>query len=315
MKKHIAILLAGMITASALLGSCSNSGQPASEQDVSSTELQQESSPQQAETPEESSAEEEEEQAALDEPYVLVRETYTKNCIVTEYAYDENGDKTSETVTYQDKPDETLYREYTTQYQEDGSKIVTESQTMLLATGEAISNATYEYDYNPEGLLVRKAGFYDGQLDGEVTYEYDENGNLTYQSETQATSLGNAMAKKCEYDAAGNLVKETLLDSDGGVNRVYTYEYDVDGKQILQHEFNAAGEETVSYELCQWKYEYDGEGRVIEEWKEGTEHGGKHEHYEYEYDEYGNVCKKKDLTLHTTYEYQPLSLYLEGSGR
>ena len=45
----------------------------------------------------------------------------------------------------------------------------------------------------------------------------------------------------------------------------------------------------------------------IEEWKEGTEHGGKYEHYEYQYDEYGNVCKKKDLTLHTTYEYAPLS--------
>lgn len=305
MKKQVAILLTGVMMASALLGGCGSEGQQTSEQAVSGAEPQQESSLQ-AETPEESSAEEEA-QAALDEPYVLIRETYTKNGIVTEYAYDENGDKISETVSYPDKPDETLYREYTTQYQEDGSKIVTESQTMLQATGEAISNATYEYDYNPEGLLVRKAGFYDGQLDGEVTYEYDENGNLTYQSETKATSLGNAMAKKCEYDAAGNLVKETLLDSDGNVNRVYTYEYDGDGKQILQHEFNAAGEETVSYELCQWKYEYDEDGRVIQEWKEGTEHGGKFEHYEYEYDEYGNICKKKDLTLHITYEYAPLS--------
>lgn len=305
MKKQVAVLLAGVMMASALLGGCGAEGPQASEQTVSSAESQQESSLQ-AETPEESSAEEED-QAALDEPYVLIRETYTKNGIVTEYAYDENGDKISETVSYPDKPDETLYREYTTQYQEDGSKIVTESQTMLQATGEAISNATYEYDYNPEGLLVRKAGFYDGQLDGEVTYEYDENGNLTYQSETKATSLGNAMAKKCEYDAAGNLVKETLLDSDGNVNRVYTYEYDGDGKQILQHEFNAAGEETVSYELCQWKYEYDEDGRVIQEWKEGTEHGGKFEHYEYEYDEYGNICKKKHLTLHITYEYAPLS--------
>lgn len=305
MKKQVAILLTGVMMASALLGGCGSEGQQASEQAVSGAEPQQESSLQ-AETPEESSAEEEA-QAALDEPYVLVRENSTKKGIITEYAYDENGDKISETVSYPDKPDETLYREYTTQYQEDGSKIVTESQTMLQATGEAISNATYEYDYNPEGLLVRKAGFYDGQLDGEVTYEYDENGNLTYQSETKATSLGNAMAKKCEYDAAGNLVKETLLDSDGNVNRVYTYEYDGDGKQILQHEFNAAGEETVSYELCQWKYEYDEDGRVIQEWKEGTEHGGKFEHYEYEYDEYGNICKKKDLTLHITYEYAPLS--------
>ncbi len=293
MKKRIAFL-AGILMLSITLSGCGDNENPASGSAVGGIDSQTSSS-------------EGENQAASDEPYVLIRETYTKNGTVTEYAYDENGDKISETVTYPDKPDETLYREYTTRYQEDGSKIVTESQTMLQATGEAISNATYEYTYNPEGLLVRKAGFYDGQLDGEVTYEYDENGNLTYQSETKATSLGNAMAKKCEYDEAGNLVKETLLDSDGNVNRVYTYEYDADGKQILQHEFNAAGEEKLSYELCEWKYEYDEEGRVIEEWKEGTEHGGKFEHYEYEYDENGNVCKKKNLTLNTTYEYAPLS--------
>lgn len=281
MKKRIAFL-AGILMLSITLSGCGDNENPASGSAVGGIDSQTSSS-------------EGENQAASDEPYVLIRETYTKNGTVTEYAYDENGDKISETVTYPDKPDETLYREYTTRYQEDGSKIVTESQTMLQATGEAISNATYEYTYNPEGLLVRKAGFYDGQLDGEVTYEYDENGNLTYQSETKATSLGNAMAKKCEYDEAGNLVKETLLDSDGNVNRVYTYEYDADGKQILQHEFNAAGEEKLSYELCEWKYEYDEEGRVIEEWKEGTEHGGKFEHYEYEYDENGNVCKKKNL--------------------
>lgn len=293
MKKRIAFL-AGILMLSITLSGCGDNENPASEPAVGGIGSQTSSS-------------EGENQTASDEPCVLIRETYTKNGTVTEYAYDEDGDKISETVTYPDKPDETLYREYTTRYQEDGSKIVTESQTMLQATREAISNATYEYTYNPEGLLVRKAGFYDGQLDGEVTYEYDENGNLTYQSETKATSLGNAMAKKCEYDEAGNLVKETLLDSDGNVNRVYTYEYDADGKQILQHEFNAAGEEKLSYELCEWKYEYDEEGRVIEEWKEGTEHGGKFEHYEYEYDENGNVCKKKDLTLNTTYEYAPLS--------
>lgn len=304
MKKKMGIMLVGTMLIATLLTGCGSTGQPVSEQAVGSIESQKESY-QQADEQENSA--EEGNAAGLDEPYVLVREIYTKNGIVTEYAYDENGDKVSETVMYEDKPDETLYREYTTQYQEDGSKIVTESQTMLQATGEAISNATYEYNYNPEGFLVRKAGFYDGELDGEVTYEYDTNGNLIYQSETKATSLGNAMAKKCEYDESGNLVKETLLESDGNVNRVYTYEYDENGKQILQHEFNAAGEEPLSYELCEWKYEYDEEGRVIEEWKEGTEHGGKLEHYEYEYDEYGNVCKKKDLTLHTTYEYAPLS--------
>ena len=305
MKKQICMLLVGMMMVSALLGGCGHEGPQASEQAVSSAEPQQESS-QQAETPEESSAEEEA-QTALDEPYVLVRETDTKSGNVTEYAYDENGDKVSETVTYPDKPDETLYREYTTQYQEDGSKIVTESQTMLMKTGEAVSLYTYEYEYSPEGLLLRKTGFENGNLDGEILYEYDADGNLIRQSGRNAPSIGRDLTKEFEYDENGNLTKQTDLDDNGEVEGWSTFEYDENGKEIMKHVFTSTGDEPRTYELCQWKYEYDGEGRVMEEWKEGTELGGKYEHYEYEYDEYGNMCKKKDLTLHITYEYAPLS--------
>ena len=304
MKTQMAILLAGMMMVSALLGGCGSTGQPASEQAVSSAESQQESS-QQTEAPE--SSDEGENQAVLDEPYVLVRETDTKSGNVTEYAYDENGDKVSETVTYPDKPDETLSREYTTQYQDDGSKIVTESQSILVKTGEAISPYTYEYEYSPEGLLLRKTGFENGNVDGEILYEYDEVGNLIRQSGENAPSIGRDLTKEFEYDESGNLTKQIDFDDNGEVEGWSTFEYDENGKEIMKHVFTSTGDEPRTYELCQWEYEYDAEGRIIEEWKEGTEIGGKYEHDEYEYDEYGNMCKKKDLTLNTTYEYAPLS--------
>lgn len=304
MKKQVIVLLTGMMMVSVLLGGCGSKEQQASEQAVSGAESRQESS-QQAETQE--SRAEEEGKAALDEPYVLVREIYTKDGTAIEYGYDENGDKILRTVSNPDKPNETLYREYSTQYQEDGSKIVSESQTMVQATGEPISSDTFEYEYNSDGLLIRKTGFSNGEYQDEICYEYDEKENLISQSEGEPGTGVITLAKKYEYDDAGNLIKETPYDLYGEVNEYWTYEYDKDGKQILQHHFNASGEEMESYELCQWKYEYDGEGRVIEEWKEGTEHGGKYEHYEYEYDEYGNVCRKKDLGTHTTYEYAPLS--------
>ena len=48
-------------------------------------------------------------------------------------------------------------------------------------------------------------------------------------------------------------------------------------------------------------------GRVVEEWQESVAGGHKYEWYEYEYDEYGNVCKKTDVLNKTTYEYLPLS--------
>ena len=309
MKKQIAILLMGMMMISTLLGGCGSSEQQASEQAVSSAESQQESS-QQAETQEESSAEEEN-KVGLDEPYVLIRETFTSNGTVTEYGYDENGDKISETVSYPDKPDETLYREYTTQYQEDGSKIVSESQTMLQATGEPISSETFEYEYNPDGLLIRKIGFSNGEYQDEILYEYDDNGNLLSQSEGKPGSGVTSLAKSYEYDESGNLTKETQYNSAGEINQYWTYEYDENGKQTVKHNYNPAGEEMIEAVECQWQYEYDGEGRVIEEWQESVAGGHKYEWYEYEYDEYGNVCKKKDVLNKTTYEYLPLSVYLE----
>lgn len=304
MKKQIVILLTGILMASVLLSGCGSTGQQAPEQTASGSESQQESF-QQTEAPE--SSDEGENQAVLDEPYVLVRETDTKSGNVTEYAYDENGDKISETVTYPDKPDETLRREYTTQHQEDGSKIVTESQSILVKTGEAVSPYTYEYEYSPEGLLLRKTGFENGNVDGEILYEYDENGNLIRQSGKNAPSIGRDLTKEFEYDESGNLTKQTDFDDNGEVEGWSTFEYDENGKEIMKHVFTSTGDEPRTYELCQWEYEYDAEGRITQEWKEGTEIGGKYEHYEYEYDEYGNMCKKKDLTLNTTYEYAPLS--------
>lgn len=307
MKRHLAILWMGMMMACALLSGCGSDGQHASEQgEFSGAESQPESS-QQTET---QGSPAEEEKTVLDEPYVLVRETFTSKGTVTEYRYDENGDKVSETVRYPDKPDETLYREYSTQLQEDGSKIVSESQTMLQATGEPISSETFEYEYNPNGLLIRKTGFKNGEYQDEILYEYDDNGNLISQSEGNPESGATSLAKSYEYDDAGNLIQETQYDFDGNVNQYWTYEYDQDGKQTVKHNYNPAGEEILEAVECQWKYEYDGEGRVAEEWQESVASGRKYEWYQYEYDEYGNLCKKTDALNKTTYEYLPLSVHL-----
>ena len=135
MKKQMRTLLAGMMIAAALFGGCGNEENPAPEQEQTADGGQAQSEGSQSEASqseafqsedsqsEDSQQDETSEPPALEEPYVLVRETYTKDGTVTEYAYDANGDKISETVTYPDKPDETLFREYTTQYQEDGSKL------------------------------------------------------------------------------------------------------------------------------------------------------------------------------------------------
>ena len=130
------------------------------------------------------------------------------------------------------------------------------SQHILETTGEAVFEETYEYEYNPDGLLNRKTG-------------------------------------------------------PGITSLAMSYEYGQDGKQTVKHNYNPAGEEMIEAVECQWKYEYDGEGRVIEEWQESVDGGHKYEWYQYEYDAYGNICKKTDGFNKTTYEYLPLSVYLE----
>ena len=309
MKKKMGITLAGIMLIATLLAGCGSTEQQASDQAAGSIESRQESS-QQTETQE--SQAEEENKVGLDEPYVLVRESVQRNGMVIDYDYDERGDMTKKTYSYKEKPNETHYKEYTTQYQEDGSKIVSESQDILEATGEAVFEETYEYEYNPDGFLVRKTGFKEnGEYQGEIIYEYDENGNLISQSEGKTGPGVTSLAMSYEYDDAGDLIKETQYDFDGEVNQYWTYEYDQDGKQTVVHNYNPAGEEMVTAVECQWKYEYDEEGRVAEEWQESIDGGHKYEWYQYEYDDYGNVCKKKDVFHKTTYEYLPLSVYLE----
>lgn len=309
MKRQVTMMLTGLMLASVLLGGCGSEKQQDPEQAVSSAQSQQESS-QQAETQEPPA--EEEDKAVSDEPYVLVRESVQRNGMVIDYDYDERGDMTKKTYSYEEKPDETHYIEYTTQYQDDGSKIVLESQDVLESTGEAVFDETYEYEYNPDGLLIRKTGFNgDGEYQGEILYEYDENGNLISQSEGKTGPGITSLARNYEYDDAGNLIKEIQYDFSGEVNQYWTYEYDQDGKLTVEHNYNPEGEEMIEGVECQWKYEYDEEGRVIEEWRESVEGGHKYIWYEYEYDEYGNVCQKTDVFHKTTYEYLPLSVHLK----
>ena len=308
MKKQARMILVGAVMTALLLTGCGNKGETAEGQQTGENAV-----PGPAETTE--SPAEEETKAAVDGPYVLVRESVQRNGMVIEYDYDENGDMTRATNTYKEAPGDTFYREYTTQYKEDGSKIVTKSQAVLEATGEVIDPDSFEYEYDPEGRLVRETGLKNGEYQDEITYEYDENGNLIAQSEGKPGDGVTSLARQYEYDDAGNRIKEIEYDLDGNINQYFTYEYDENGKETVKRNFNPEGEEMIEAVRYQWQYEYDSQGRVTGEWKESVEGGRKSEEYLYAYDEYGNMCEKTDVFQDTTYEYQPLSVYLEENGR
>lgn len=113
-----------------------------------------------------------------------------------------------------------------------------------------------------------------------------------------------------EYDETGYLVKETISSSNAKQNRTFLYENDEAGHRTWVREFNAEGTEENTYQHYEWKGTYDEEGRLTKEWMEGVEQGGQRNHCRYEYDEYGNVCKKTDASAKMVYEYMPLPVHL-----
>lgn len=226
--------------------------------------------------------------------YVLIKETYTKTDKIFEYDYNADGYLIKETVF----DGETAYieRVYTYTFNDDGSYSRSCEYTDLYADDtdtayaefdasgnmtyhESTDGNTYYYEYNAEGLLIHSYRINSrGKTLNDLTYEYDENGNLIRQ-----------------------------IRDDGGYE---LYFYDENNKHIHTDTFFADGSQGDETEECYWEYEYDEAGRLITEHKIGALHGGTHEKYTYTYDEYSNVHTKHDQRQNVIYEYIPLSVYL-----
>ncbi|MDO5539019.1 MAG: RHS repeat-associated core domain-containing protein [Eubacteriales bacterium] len=161
---------------------------------------------------------------------------------LTTYEYDENGNQTGTIL-----PDGT---NRFSEYDENGN---------LLSETDGNGNKT-TYEYDSDNRLI-KIVYADG---AQESYVYDAEGNITSQTDTlgntitytyrdsQITSITDALGNvtACEYDDAGNLIKE--IAADGGVN---TYEYDKSGNCVRE---NYPDGTSISYE-------YDVLGNLVKE--------------------------------------------------
>ena len=77
---------------------------------------------------------------------------------------------------------------------------------------------------------------------------YDEDGNVRYSFEY-----------RYEYDADGNMIKETELDAQGSITGWETYLYNADGKKEKKTYYDANGKMTGWSE-----YSYDEEGYYLD---------------------------------------------------
>lgn len=129
----------------------------------------------------------------------------------------------------------------------NGAKI---EEFNLIYSGDG--NVSYGV-YNPQ-TGVMEFSYYLSQYDVTVNLEYtfDKSGRIL-NFKNKAPEFGCDYTY--EYDANGNVIKNTFTDMIG--NCVYTYEYDADGKLIREVHDEEGGM------LYEFKYKYDKKGNLL----------------------------------------------------
>jgi len=172
----------------------------------------------------------------------------------------------------------------------------------------------YAISYNDDGSL----GFYiiynpDESVEEYIGYEYDESGVLLAKTEYGNDDVPDLKYVR-EYNAAGQLQRETKQDGSGSVQEYREYTYDAQGNVTgisrrdaadglidrQNYVYDAGGNLT----LCEMadpdgeiteknEYEYDADGNLTRELVYGA-YEVCYRIYEYEYDTDGNLAKKTE---------------------
>ena len=281
------------------------------------------------------------------------------------YSYDKNGnlcyvgDKPEEKKKY--AWDYKLYKDGKLIHEQHGDTKTVDytynknGDLLLVDYHIGYDNQHYQdvYEYNEKGLLVKTVFPGKAENDGYyhydeypspyiVTYEYDDNGNLTYKEDLENGSIlreydeNNHMIYEWkennrgdqerffEYDGKGNLITirepregeayYDYQDDDGNVVTVsYEYEYDSEGNLISKSEYSyyyrydsyyGEGQEKTLENQKKW----DSKGRLLTDYDNGginweINSSRSSRHVGYEYDDKDRVIKIKVDDGEYMYEY------------
>lgn len=166
---------------------------------------------------------------------------------ITEYAYDEFGDVTSETVSYVYLPYGVKDEDIAYTYDDQGQILHAES----LKAGYTGSKYIYDYE-NGRICRIEKTGTDYYGLSESSVYEFNEQGYCTYYAYDRE-SIGSAKVRY-EYDGDGNLTFLAVSVNDGP-EQTMTPVYE-DGRQVAVKHVAPDGGEVMEY------FRYDEQGRL-----------------------------------------------------
>ena len=184
---------------------------------------------------------------------------------------DDQGDNDKTTVEQQKEDDK----------QEETEEIQAPDEEYVLISITSSKGGDY-YFYDEQGRIAKVEKYYDGKLESNVLYSYEEGAD------------GTVICNAPEYYANG-------ADDRG---RLYyaTYEFIYDSQGLLLKETVYSGGEKRNYEYST-EYEYDAQGRLIKQWgyKDGRDSEPELvDMYEYIYDDQGRLDRKNVYIKNTT---------------
>ena len=162
-----------------------------------------------------------------------------------------------------------------------------EENVCAVCSAEIFSNDftgdTYLWMYDENGMVLSELLYSaDGTLRSSLSWEYgfDDNGELLWEKEY----MDGLLYRHYTYDAYGHIVTEDYYAEDGSVEEAYRYDwvYDADGDPVSKKEY------------CNDVLYYEGTfhpelGQSYPEEEIWYGEDGSREHYEYTYDDNGNV--------------------------
>jgi RHS repeat-associated protein len=231
----------------------------------------------------------------------LVRQTNPDGSFLA-YAYDANGN-----IVQRSSPAGTVNYHYDVNQRLDTVTDIDGKQTAYtydptgkVQTATTPDGVTANYRYDDSGRLTQLLHVKVSSIVTGVRYTLSDNGQRTKIEEFDSASTliggvpGNAArVANYQYDPAGRLTQEQIVDRSGATVRTTLYSYDKVGNRIQKVETTTAGTETTNYS-------YDINDRLANETK--TAIGGSQVVTTYTWDANGNL-KSKAIGTSITFYY------------